>query len=141
MNFRSMLKAESVGQPECPLFYRWTLWDRWGFKVLLHHFMPNLADPDVHDHPRSFVTFVLRGGYLDRALDGRREVMSAPKVRYRRADHAHNTVTGSWGAWTLVVMGPLRRPWGFWRGGHWYNFDDYKELFGFARLCDTEEDK
>lgn len=171
MNFRLRLpEREAIGQPACPLFYRWTFWDRWNVKAMLHHFMPSMTDPDIHDHPRSFVTFVLRGGYLDltqcgcqrgtsygslaSALDQNGltcpdcggdgvvgEVMNAPKVKYRHAAHAHSTKTGRRGAWTLIVMGPKIRPWGFWRHGVWFGFKEYEEVFGFARICDSEDER
>jgi len=66
-----MIERETIGPPECPLFYRWTLLAprfrrRVAFKVMVHRFIPNRQDADVpHDHPRPFITFVLRGGYDD----------------------------------------------------------------------------
>lgn len=61
------LKREVIGPDECPIMHRWTLLDlgqRIG-KLLVHHFLPNADDRAVHDHPRPFVTLVLRGGYED----------------------------------------------------------------------------
>jgi hypothetical protein len=163
-----LFEREPIGQPECPLFYRWTLWNRWGVKVMVHHFMPELEDPDTHDHPSSFVTFVLRGTYYDRALCGCQreseadwgslaevyrqngltcpdchgrgvilETMRAPKAQFRHAAHAHGTVTGPTGAWTVVVMGPKIRPWGFWRQGRWFDYWTYEQEYGFQRICDV----
>lgn len=66
-----MWRREVIGPPECPLVHRWTLaWagKRFGSrlpKLVLHRFLPDREDQDVHDHPRGFVTFVLRGGYDD----------------------------------------------------------------------------
>lgn len=159
---------ETIGPPECPLFYRWTFWaPRWRgrtpFKVMVHRFIPNRQDADVpHDHPRSFLTIVLRGGYEDwvrcpehtstgaavgpdpfycEHCDNRgvvlSETLTAPAIRFRRADHAHMTRTDDRGAWTLVVMGPEVRPWGFWRYGRWWAFREFEQTFGFAWRCDA----
>lgn len=165
-------KRERIGPAECPLFDRWTLLaPRWRgrpvFKVLLHHFAPNRQDADVpHDHPRSFVTLCLRGGYDDLvrcpSCDGAvwkftgtggfgngyqpcsacgrlglvvGDRLRAGSIRYRPADHAHMTRTDDRGAWTLVVMGPEVRPWGFWREGRWWAFREFERTFGFAWRC------
>lgn len=62
---RFLPDTEVIGPPECPLMHRWTLASRFGRKVILHHFLPNATDAVPHDHPASFVTIVLRGGYDD----------------------------------------------------------------------------
>jgi hypothetical protein len=156
-----MIKREIIGNPDCPLMYRWTLLERkqgrFGFKVMVHHFLPGLTDPDVHDHPRPFATLVLWGSYRDRVrcatckddgpaaklwcpCGGTRMVwgdtMKAGTFRRRSANYAHSTVAGPKGAWTLCIMGPLRRPWGFWRDGQWWGFKTYERVFGFDRRCD-----
>lgn len=127
--------VEFVGDPHCPVTYRWTLFP-WGekkhenkdarFKLLIHFFVPNHVDTDVHDHPRSFVTLVLGGWYLDIADEGAKtELMMRGRVRFRRADHAHRTVAGPNGAWTLLLMGPITREWGFWHKGRWFYWRDW----------------
>lgn len=154
---------ERIGPEECPLFFRRTLVD-WGWtKVLWHRWVPGSTDTDPHDHPRSFVTFVLRGGYDDLTLcprcdgDGSLpsdvgpvacmlcgetgrlvERLRAPAVRFRRAEHAHNTRTHDDGATTLVVMGPLARAWGFIRSGVWWPWRDYEREFGLGMRCEDE---
>lgn len=161
-------KREVIGPPDCPIMYRWTVrpWSdrkrdvRW--KLMVHHFLPNSDDRDVHDHPRPFYTLVLWGGYDDIAqcpqCDGAgtfvptvaaamcskcrgagyvlREAMRPGVVRFRRADHTHRTRTHPTGAWTVVLMGPLERMWGFWRGRQWWAYKDYSAEFGFAMRCE-----
>lgn len=173
-------QAERVGPPECPLFMRWTLLaprvrGSVPFKLLLHHFMPERQDADTpHDHPRPFVTLVLRGGYDDlvpcpkcegRATDwlevgggfdaewvevrcrrcrGRGIILgdrlNAPTLRVRGAGYAHMTRTDERGAWTLVLMGPVQRAWGFWRDGRWWAFREFEQVFGFAWRCAPPDD-
>lgn len=61
--------------------------------------------------------------------------------RYRPATHTHITLTDPRGAWTVVVMGPFARPWGFLREGRWWPFRKYEEEFGFAMRCPSDEDR
>lgn len=155
---------EIIGPDECPLFGRRTLLSvgRWG-KLLWHQFLPNATDKDCHDHPRSFLTIVLRGGYDDESrcapcfgagtdilvtsikgapcpyCHGTGRIidhLQAPTVRFRRASHAHITKVGPSGATTLVVMGPLRREWGFWREGQWWAWRIYERRFGLNWRCE-----
>lgn len=163
----SVLEREIIGPPACPIMHRWTLfvWEHReranrGFKLLLHHFLPNADDRDTHDHPRSFVTIVLRGSYEDLVPcrppsdggcggtgtwecpfcdgDGLEvgERMRSGMIRFRSATHTHRTRVGPEGCWTLVIMGPLRRPWGFWRLGRWWPWREYEERFGFGMRCE-----
>lgn len=67
--------------------------------------------------------------------------MKPGTLRYRPAEHRHVTQSSADGAWTLVVMGPLERPWGFWRGVKWWPWKDYEEEFGFSMRCPSEEER
>lgn len=126
---------EEIGPPDCPILYRREfLVTRW-FKVLWHEFMPGASDEVHHDHPRSFVTFVLRGGYDDVQPDGTVDRVYAPAIRYRPAEHAHITRVGPKGATTIVAMGRLRRDWGFWRDGKWFQWRTFERLFGLNWRC------
>jgi hypothetical protein len=134
--YQWLSEPEIIGHPDCPLIKRWTLIGdrkqgiyRWPLKLMVHYFVPGTDDPDPHDHPRSFVTLVLRGYYIDHSRTGS-EGMRRGMIRYRHAEHAHTTTAGPDGCWTIVVMGPQRREWGFWRGETWMPFREYAERFG-----------
>lgn len=140
---------EVIGHPQCPILHRWTLLalgrrpdgrlGRWG-KMLLHHFLPNSDDRDVHDHPWPFITIVLKGFYvnIERNAQGKltAERMKPGTIRYRPATHTHCTKAGPNGCWTLVVTGPLVREWGFWLDGKWRHWRDYEALVGYGMRCD-----
>lgn len=65
-----------------------------------------------------------------------RERMRAGMLRYRPAAHRHRTKVHEGGCWTLVVMGRLERPWGFWHLGRWLPFKEYERRYGAAMRCD-----
>lgn len=182
MRFFSWLRnPEVIGPPGCPLMRRWTVavatggkrdeavlirLPQWiGFKLLVHHFLPNTEDVDPHDHPRPLWTLILKGGYLDLVpcpeCDGLRrfplaapgayvdcarcrcrgvvlgEEMTRGRFRYRPAEHRHVTKVSSAGAWTLCLMGPLKREWGFWRDGQLFDWRSYEHKFGLAFRCES----
>jgi len=170
-----MIAREVIGPPECPILHRWTLIgeQRHGdetarparVKVMLHHFLPNADDRACHDHPRPFVTIVLRGDYDDMkpcpSCDGRgtrpehgawggrtracgrcgaagvvlRERMRAGVIRYRPARHVHRTKVGPRGCWTIVIMGPLQQDWGFFRDGVKWPWREFERRFGHGMRC------
>jgi hypothetical protein len=140
---------------------------RW--KLLLHRFPGRVDDRDVHDHPRRFWTLVLWGSYVDAtpcptcrgtgtlpfesplpwgpifaACDecagrGERfETVRAGTVHFRPANHTHRTIADR-GAWTLVLMGPIERPWGFVsKDGRWWPWREYRAKFGHGTVCDKD---
>lgn len=135
-------EPELIGHPDCPLIKRWTIIGdrqqgvyRWPFKLMIHYFVPGTEDPDPHDHPRSFVTLILRGHYVDVNRHGQREVMRVGKLRHRPAEHAHRTIAGPRGCWTIVVMGPQSREWGFWFDGVWMPSREYIARYGGSQRC------
>lgn len=162
---------EVIGQEACPLMLRWTLLapgrgEPW-FKVLVHYFPAEVSDRDPHDHPRSFLTFVLRGRYRDESWhplgneleekhgirlshrlvppEGMRKLehVRAGAVKFRAAEHLHIVETDRVGCWTLVMMGPLKRDWGFVRVGRvplrgvWLPWKQYVKDFGGVIRCDA----
>lgn len=114
--------------------------DRWGFEleriggVFLHRITAPDPGQDLHDHPWSFVSLILVGGYTEqRALSreaadlaciaerwpetcdrGVIEHRGRWSVKAMRLDECHQIVDlGGRTCWTLVVHGPHRREWGF----------------------------
>lgn len=96
-------------------FYLWrSSWVGLNFGDLyLHKIYRSDDDPDPHDHPWNFRTFVLKGGYYDESwtfVDGQRHRLylpgssvSAPATRYRPREHIHRVIlTDGKPAWTLV---------------------------------------
>lgn len=114
--------------------------DRWGFghdrigKILVHKMSAPDPGIDLHDHPWSFVSVILWGGYTELranirraarraqtaeesgapALRGREVVRRPGSVKLLRLDECH-TITELAGStsWSLVICGPRRRAWGF----------------------------
>lgn len=107
---------------------------RW-FTVCLHEF--HCSDPtDLHDHPFSYLTLVLSGGYWEDTSEGR--FWRAPgHLRYRSARSLHRIELdpSSGPVFTLFFMGRRVRDWGFVKQAHWIDHDTY--LKGLACSSST----
>ena len=119
---------ERLGLPTCPYVVRWRIETPW-FSVRLHHWLAPDDNRAKHDHPWNFITFVLRGGYMDASPDGI-EHLKAPAIRYRSAEHQHTVFPDEGGAWTIIVTGPKVRPWGFWVNGKFRKANKYFLSYG-----------
>jgi hypothetical protein len=113
---------------------RWALQTPLG-GLRLHHFLRGDADRELHDHPWSFVTLVLAGGYVDVSSAGE-DVLRPGSVRYRSARHAHRVETA--GCWTLVLSGPISRAWGFWAAEGWTPWKEFHALNGHPACVDED---
>lgn len=116
---------------------RWTPFKIFGWSIKLHRILRPDVDRCAHDHPWSFWTFCLWGGYEEEVLEQtvqRRGVWQGDyfvhrKVRplglyYRPAEYRHRItkLNSRFGAWTLVFTSPVRRHWGFWIKGSWMHW-------------------
>lgn len=158
-------KREVIGPPDCPLMYRWTILNLKFVKLLVHRFLPDADDLAVHDHPRPFVTIILSGGYDDlqpcpcqddtsygRLIDALKanrlecpydcndglilgDRLRRGAIRYRSAEHKHRTQVGPKGCWSICIMGPLVRVWGFWHRGRFFQWQEYEERYGYTMRC------
>lgn len=157
LTLERFVECEVIGQEVCPLMLRWTFLDRGFVRAMVHYFPAEVSDRDPHDHPRPFLTLVLRGNYRDESWErisggtepdeaqiGRmvKERLHAGAFRYRSANHLHIVETDEVGCWTLVVMGPVVREWGFVRltTNSWWPWGKYVQKFGGVVRCDAPPD-
>lgn len=90
--------------------------------IYLHQINEPDKDYDPHDHPFNFVSVILKGGYDEIVGDphkwwqaqtvwrNRWSVHRMPITQAHRILNLHQSPT-----WTLVLVGPRHREWGFWR--------------------------
>lgn len=114
---------ERLGLPTCPYVIRWRVETPLG-SVRLHHWLGPDDDRAFHDHPWSFLTLILRGGYTDKNPSGD-EYLRAGMIQFRSAEHQHTVIPDPGGAWTLVLTGPKVRSWGFWVAGKFRKANKY----------------
>lgn len=90
----------------------------------------------LHDHPVSFLSIILRGGYSETRSDY--DVVSNQHRRwfnFLRASHQvkHRIYAVQPNTMTLCFMGPHRREWGFHAPGRWVRWKDYYREFKDTR--------
>lgn len=106
-----------IGGKEDPLLIRWTLFRIPSFGIMLHKFCRSDYDRALHDHPWTFISFILRGGYWEQTETGRK--WYAPgSILYRPAEWKHRVIITQ-PSWSLVVVFRRRRKWGFWVNEKW----------------------
>ena len=94
-----------------------------GAAVMLHWFHGADPQPDPHDHPVSFLSIVLRGGYVEwRPGNPRHRVRW---FNFLRATDVHRILEVEPGTVTLVFSGPKVREWGFWTPTGWVGWREY----------------
>lgn len=122
-------------------FTRWRLIQTPFFSIFLHKFLTGDSDPYVHDHPWSFTSFVLRGGYIEARRNNNNHFLDARQVKHinvMRRDDAHYIMDLlRVPTWTLVITGRRRRTWGFWvpiktqyngvQNQRWIEFDNWND--------------
>jgi hypothetical protein len=96
---------------------RWTLWGRrqtpGKAKLFLHCFHASNPEPYTHDHPWSFWSLILAGGYFEHT-GGRRFWRGPLRLLRMPADHQHRVeLPKGRKSWSLVWTGPRTRSWGF----------------------------
>ncbi len=116
---------------------RWRFMPDWlpGFRV--HNILQSDDDRALHDHPFSFLTVILKGGYYEYLSDYSKKWHGAPAILWRPATTLHRIELleehhrgGGWEgvptfttklmpAWTLVFRSRYFRPWGFMTKSGW----------------------
>ncbi len=105
--------------------------------IFLHKIMLPDSRPVLHDHPWSFIAFVVKGkGYYEVRRDNHRPnsrtLRLIRRVNVMRRDDAHYIKELYDGpTWTLLLVGARRRTWGYWEKApglgqwHWTEFDKH----------------
>jgi hypothetical protein len=128
------------GLKECPYFRLWAIITKKG-SIRLHNWLGDDDHRHPHNHPYSFYTFILWGGYDDYSYDEfgtikNIEKMKAGMIRYRPANHMHQVLNVLPNTWTFLITGvPLFR-WGFFVKGKIIKRDKYFATTGHHNPCD-----
>ncbi len=97
--------------------------------LCLHWINKPDAEPWLHDHPVSFLSVILRGGYaeLRKYGDGKPFHKVNRWFNFVRASHndRHRIIFARKNTLTLCFMGPKRREWGFHMPEGWIHWKGY----------------
>ena len=109
-----------------------------GIGIRIHHTVRSDRGRDLHCHPWWNISIVLAGGYWEivpisqqqpAILDAHcfRRIWRGPgSIVFRRANHRHRLlIPNGDSAWSLFIMGPWIRDWGFWTRDGWVYWRKY----------------
>jgi hypothetical protein len=94
------------------------------FAVCLHWMNGPDSSPFEHDHPVSFLSIVLRGGYTETRNGELRERRWFNAIPAKQSDH-HRIIAAKPNTVTLALMGPKVREWGFHTSKGWIGWREY----------------
>jgi hypothetical protein len=107
------------------------------FNIFLHKFLKSDPD-DLHDHPWSYATLILKGGYYEWIptydSQGRKLAEIAAwrgpgSFRISRANSFHRIeLDPAVTCWTLFMPGPQQRDWGFMVRDTWVQWEKYIKM-------------
>lgn len=108
------------------------------FAICLHWIHKPDPEPDLHDHPVTFLSIILKGWYSEwrqRSWVGGGYLRRVWRKRYNwieaRSDDKHSIACVSpGGCLTLCFMGPKVREWGFHTNEGWMYWKDYNKKYG-----------
>jgi hypothetical protein len=86
------------------------------FSIRVHHWISSDDPRHFHDHPWWFISWVLKGSYIDRSPSGDAE-RKEWSVALKPALHRHTVIVPKGGCWTIMLTGKEKRAWGFWVDG------------------------
>lgn len=145
----ALFSRKVIGPQSNPMLIRWRLLQTPWFGIYLHLIHREDLDRLPHDHPWTFWSLVLRGGYEEEFFEdtrrmhrgaftqgfGARPGLGGRWPARRRAHHfplgaAHRITSVAPHTTTLVIVGRKQRTWGFYDGMG--NFIDWREYHGVA---------
>jgi hypothetical protein len=104
------------------------------FNIFLHKFLKSDPD-DVHDHPWSYATIILKGGYYEWTPNFDSQSANIGETRHWRGPghfrvcsaNSYHRIELKEGTdcWTMFMPGPQRREWGFLVNNKWIHNDTY----------------
>ena len=127
-NRHRIISDQDTGEPYLERYYL-LLKDRrsFPFNIFVHKFLKSDPD-DLHDHPWSYWTFILRGGYFEHTPKGR--FWRAPFTCLRRKPndlHRIELNPDAGDCWTLFIPGKKERNWGFLTDDGWISHEKYNK--------------
>lgn len=128
------IPSKGIGGDSGIFFRRFTLIKFPFLSVYLHQFFRGDLDRCLHDHPWSFVSIVLCGGYYEHMESGK--YWRRPgSILFRRATTAHRvTIRPGTHPYSLVFVGRKWRDWGFYTLSGWKAWRP-----GWSPICETDE--
>lgn len=100
------------------------------FNIFYHKILRSDWDRALHDHPWSFLSIILSGGYTEHTPDGQKFFPAGSVVKHRGSDLHRLELEKGKVARTLVLTGPKYKAWGFQAEDGWVHNEQYENAGG-----------
>ena len=117
--------------------------NKFPFNIFLHKFLKSDPD-DLHDHPWSYCTIILKGGYWEytpslvncdtgEIITTKKKWWGPGTIRFSNSTQRHRIelsdelIKNNISTWTLFIPGIKSRKWGFWTKNGWIENESYLE--------------
>lgn len=140
-------KKRVIGGSEDPYLVRFIVAQTPWFSIYIHKLCRSDYERALHDHPWSFVSFILWNGYHEVHNNHKHATFVLwEKTLYHRpgsfifrpARWRHRVVIKGKPAWTLVFTGARTRKWGFWPNGIWCHWKKFNINSGICESAPIE---
>jgi len=114
-------------------FKRWRIWSTRWFNIYLHYINKADEDKHLHDHPWSFWSIILKGGYVELVGETGKHTPSKRVRRglfhmaYRTKNVPHMIGIVESPTYSLVITGPGGREWGYTTEDGWKDHKNYRD--------------
>lgn len=123
-------KVPDIDDPKKDYLWRLRILQTPWFGIYLHKLCGPDSRAELHNHPWPFISFVLKGGYME-FVPGPFYAQSRyiKRVNVKRYNNSYHWIAelDRTPTWTLVLVGRRRRVWGYLdRDGNYTDFDKHE---------------
>lgn len=109
-------------------FRRWQLLKTRWFSIYIHGIYAADQDKHLHNHPWDYKSLVLKGSYIEETNSGI-NTLQFGTITYRNGKDYHKIKTLlTKSVYTLFIVSPVKRIWGYQVDGSWMNHEEYRKL-------------
>ena len=108
-------------------FRRWEILKTRWFSIYIHGIYAADQDKHLHNHPWDYKSIVLKGSYIEETNNGV-NILKFGTVTSRIGKDYHkikSLLTKS--VYTLFIVSPIKRIWGYQVDGSWVNHEEYRK--------------
>lgn len=139
--FMEKFEIPNLDNPDETYLTRWRIVQTPWAAIYLHRMDGPDSRATLHDHPWPFISFVLRGGYWERREYGQLGVCIDRVNAKRSTDFHYIYQLHRKPTWTLMLVGPRVRTWGYRdRDGTWTAFDKHEHSREFDAAMAARQD-
>jgi hypothetical protein len=125
-----------IGDENNPLMFRYIIFRTKWIGFFVHKFLRDDHDRALHDHPWSFISIILKGGYYE-VTEEKISWKGPGSILYRPAAWRHRVVLlDGIPSWSFIIRLKRTRDWGFWPDGKWCLWRKYNWILG---ICEENE--